>query len=113
MELTTEQTQKIIEEMMPDLKAKMLDQVSKAASWEVSEKCKALVLDQVTEFIEKEVMPEVAENLLSQKGFLIESAIKFSEISVDILKDAMAEQLKKSLSNSWSREKLFKAMFTE
>lgn len=111
MELSTEQISKLLEEAKPSIIAGLRDSVIQTAKWDMQATVSKLINDEITTFMKDEIIPEIHKQLVESKEGLITVAISTASTIAEELAQSMANELKTKLQQSYTRTKIFEAMF--
>lgn len=111
MQLTQEQIQSILEEAKPSIIAGLREEVTRQAKWEMNPIVAKMIQDEVTTFMNDEIIPVIRQQLIEGKDGLISVAISSANAVAETLAQTMAETLKKKLENSWERTKILESLF--
>ena len=109
--IEAETIQKMLEEshdqIVGDLKEKIVNRVSDIYGWEFD----SLIKTTVKDFYKEHVAPEIAEHLMSEKGVIIE-AVKSGAADIGAkLAEAMVKQATENMTG-YSARKIFEDLLT-
>ncbi len=90
-----------------EVKRKMVDRLVAEHSWDISKQIGTVVSD----FVAKEVVPEVTAHLSSVKGEITEGVIRSLATISDDLAKALAKDAAENISTSYKRTQILKAIF--
>ena len=108
--LSEDQVQALIEKSMPDIKKSVVEHVASRMSWTINDVMAQQVKEYVTEWVKENVLPDIATHLITNKDMLVGVAVESAPKIAVMISEAMAENIKKTLENSYGRGKLFDAL---
>ena len=108
--LSEEQIQSLIEKSMPDIKEAVVKDVAGRMSWTINDIMAQQIKVYVTEWVQKNVLPDVATHLMTNKEMLVGVAAESAPKIAVLISEAMADSIKKTLEDRFSRGKLFDAL---
>ena len=108
--LSQEQIEALIEKSMPDIKKAVVENVASRMTWSISDILAQQVKDFVTEWVKENVLPDVATQLITNKDMLVGVAVESAPKIAMLVSEAMADSIKKTLEDRFSRGKLFDAL---
>lgn len=94
------------DKIIASIKGAVEKEFVKRFEWDLS----AAVSGAVTEFINKEIVPEVAARLTADKQFIVEAAYKTSSAVVEKMVEAIGKQVAENLSSRYRLEQVVKAL---
>lgn len=111
MTISTEELEALLEahrqEIVDHLIVETKNQITYKLNYELSKQIGEIA----SEFVKKEVLPEIQATLTTDKSVIIQAIIKASEdISNDLCK-ALVDEARKRLSESYHRGNIFKAIW--
>lgn len=111
MQLTPEQISSILDEAKPDIIKGLRDEAVRQAHWEMNPVVSKLIQEEVTTFMTTEIIPVLKAQLAESKDGLISLAIVTANSIVEELAKSMVDDVKKKMDNSYSRQRVFEALF--
>ena len=108
--LSQEQIESLIEKSMPDIKKAVVENVVSRMTWSISDILAQQLKDFVTEWVKENVLPDVATHLVTNKDMLVGVAAESAPKIAILVSEAMADSIKKTLEDRFSRGKLFDAL---
>lgn len=121
MELTPEQINVLLEEAKPSIVNGLKEEAIKQIKWEFNSQVSRLMEAEVTKFVSTEIIPVLQQQLIESKEGLINIVLASSNAGEKItlqdwcivtdLSKALMNSLKEKLEHSYSRQKIFEAMF--
>ncbi len=111
MELTPEQINVLLEEAKPSIVNGLKEEAIKQIKWEFNSQVSRLMEAEVTKFVSTEIIPVLQQQLIESKEGLINIVLASSNAIVTDLSKALMNSLKEKLEHSYSRQKIFEAMF--
>jgi len=111
MQLTQDQIQSILEEAKPSIIAGLRKEVTQQAKWEMNPIVAKMIQEEVTTFMNTEILPVVRQQLIEGKEGLISVAIGAANSIAANLAEIMAATLKEKLEKSYERTKILEALF--
>lgn len=85
----------------------MLEGIERQFSWELPQAVK----NEVSKFVEEEIVPSVRADLMENKDAMVNAATEIVASVPAELAKAMQEQLAKTLKDSWKLRKVTEALF--
>lgn len=110
-QMTEDQIQEILDGAIEKIKEGVITDAMRGATWKVQEALNREVDKLVTDFVTKEIAPELIINLSANKSAIIEAGIISADAMAKNLSDCLADTLAKKLSSSYERGKIMKALF--
>jgi hypothetical protein len=111
MQLSQEQIASILDEAKPSIIAGLTAEATRQAHWEMSPIVSKLIQDEVTAFMATEIVPVIKAQLVESKEGLVSLAIITANQITEELARGMTDEVKKRLESSYSRGKIFEALF--
>lgn len=109
--LTQEQIEEAVKGMVPDIMKGLKKELTYHAEQHAYRIIKELTQEVVTQWMNEEVIPAMKKELVESKDGIISVAPRFAKVMTDTLVEGMVEDLKKNLEQSWTRNKIFEALF--
>jgi len=95
------------EEINSAIKAKVISRLTEQVTWNLPE----LIRKDVDEFYADEIRPAVKQYLQDNKSDLMQVVIKACVDASEAVATAMAEHIKKTMSEEYKAKKVFSALF--
>lgn len=109
--LNEEQINEILASAMEQIKAGVVTEAMRQATWKVSESLNREIDTIVKDFVTKEVAPELIISLNKNKSAIIEAGIIAADEMAKQLAASMAAKVTENLSTSYKRSAILKALF--
>jgi hypothetical protein len=110
MKLTPEQIESMLEAAKPSVIESLQKELTNSISWQVKEGAQTQIAAYVKKWVDENVLPEVEKTLIENKESLIGVGVKMAEVMTDELAKSFTEAVKETLSTSYRRSEVFKAL---
>lgn len=94
-------------EIQKEVKARAIARLLEEHRWTIGD----AISKAVNKFVEDEIIPEVRNELASQKGVIVEGIVKSIAGISDLLAKALTDAAAKNVSTSYNLDKVSKAIF--
>lgn len=108
---TEEQAKELLNGAMPEIRKGLVESMKRDLVQQLSYTMSEHVQREVKAFMEKEIVPEIKVALLDNKPVILKAALAMADSTTSILQEAMIQQVKDKLKDSWSRKAVLKALF--
>jgi prophage antirepressor-like protein len=95
---------------IPAVVESLKNELKRSIDYDVKQKAQELISGYVTDWMTEHVLPEIGETLVAMHEPLLESSRNLAQGIADVLTESLIEQVKKALSDSWSRRQVFEAL---
>jgi aspartokinase len=109
--IKTEELVKMLEENEQEIKEHFVEEVKKIISSKVEYGLGAEIRSLVETFVAEEVAPEVKSTLFEAKPAIMKAVVKMGESMSAEIAASLMKDLQENLKQSYSRKKLWEAMF--
>jgi len=101
----------LLEAAKPSIIQSLKDELTKSISWDAKAKVINAVNAHIEEWVKKEILPQVAEELVSQKDGIISIAKQIGPKIAEVMTEAMEAELRERLKEPYKRTKFFETLF--
>jgi hypothetical protein len=109
--MTEEKLREFLEANKADIeaavKARAISSLLEEHRWTIN----GQISDAVNKFVEAEIIPAIRDELVAQKGLILEAAIKSISTISDSLAEGMLKTAAKNVGDDWRRREIIKALF--
>lgn len=109
--ITNEEVQAALDAARPEIIKRLVkefsDEVQRTVKWEMDKQVAKFVED----FFKTEIIPDMRVALVEEKPILLAAAIEGANQIGAALTQALVDEFKKKVSQSWERGKILEAMF--
>ena len=109
--LTEKQKEEIIKASFEEIKKGVVEEATRAASWQVEQALTGIVKETVRNYFNEKIAPLIVENLNDHKSQIIEAAVNSADAMAVELAKSLSASLAENLGTSYKRKKIFEAMF--
>jgi len=108
MELNVEQ---MLAESLPSMIEGFKAEIKAQISWDVKDKTSSMVSAHVEAWVKEHLLPEITAALVESKDGLVSIGVSLAPEVASALTSSLLAELKEKLEQSWTRGKIFEAMF--
>jgi hypothetical protein len=109
--MTEDQLREFLEANKADIEATVKERAVKSLLEEHRWTINSQISEAVNKFVEAEIIPVIREELVAQKGAIIEAALKSISTISDSLAEGMLKTAAKNIGDDWRRREIIKALF--
>ena len=108
---TQEQMDQILAEGKDELVAAAVQAIRDRINWAAKDCIAAQIKPIVEKFVQEEIVPELVEQLVGQKSVILAGVVAQANDIGAAFVQALVDQVAKTLGDSYSRKKVFEALF--
>ncbi len=110
--MNDEQLQDILTEVKPAIIESLKDQLKESVTRQIQYQLSDQVNKFIADWLGENVMPEIADQLVSHKEGLVKMALPLSQELTSSVVAALASTIAENLTVSYKRSKIFDALFS-
>lgn len=109
--LTKEQIDDTVKDMLPNIMAAFKEEIKETALSQARETVRDQIRVAVEDWVKENLIPEIIKHLAEEKDGIISTIPKMIDEITHSLSKSLCGDLNKNLSSSWTRKKIFEALF--